>query len=189
MKPAKALYIQVLIAIALGVALGAWSPDWGVLMEPLGSAFIKAIKMLIAPIIFTTVATGIAGMGNVEKIGRVGWKSLLYFEVVTTLALVIGMLVAHAIQPGHGIHADVKTLDASSLTQYTKAAEETGTVKFLLNIIPDTFVSAFVKGEILQVLLIAVLAGIVLAKMGEPCAVFKSARAGGGARSRRPRPS
>lgn len=167
MKPAKSLYLQVLIAIALGIALGAWRPDWGTSLEPLGAAFIKAIKMLIGPIIFTTVVTGIAGMGNVEKIGRVGWKALLYFEVVTTLALVIGIVVAHSIQPGAGIHADVRTLDSSAVSQYTGVAQETTTVKFLLNIIPETFVSAFVKGEILQVLLVAVLAGIALAKMGD----------------------
>lgn len=123
--------------------------------------------MLIGPIIFTTVVTGIAGLGNVEKVGRVGWKALLYFEVVTTIALAIGLVVAHAFQPGAGIHANAETLNTADVAQYTKAAKAMTTAEFLLHIIPDTFVSAFVHGEILQVLLVSVLAGIVLAKLGD----------------------
>jgi aerobic C4-dicarboxylate transport protein len=166
-NPSKRLYLQVLVAIALGVAVGYFEPQHGAALKPLGDAFIKAIKMLIAPIIFTTVVTGIAGMGNVEKVGRVGWKALLYFEVVSTLALAIGLVVAHTFQPGAGIHADVATLNTADIEEYTKAAKTTGAVKFLLGIIPSSFLGAFVEGEILQVLFVAVLAGIVLAKMGE----------------------
>ena len=105
----------MLIAIVLGVAVGYFEPAWGANLKPLGDAFIKAIKMLIAPIIFTTVVTGIAGMGNVEKVGRVGWKALLYFEVVTTLALAIGLVVAHVIRPGEGIHANPATLNTADI--------------------------------------------------------------------------
>src|SRR3954469_20697935 len=125
MKPWKSLYGQVLIAIALGVAFGYFAPEKAATFKPLGDAFIKVIKMLIAPIIFTTVVTGIAGMGNVEKVGRVGWKALLYFEVVTTLALAIGLVVAHLIKPGAGIHADPATLNTSDIQAYTTAANET----------------------------------------------------------------
>lgn len=167
MKPWRSLYGQVLIAIVIGVLLGYFYPQTGAALKPLGDAFIKAIKMLIGPIIFTTVVTGIAGLGNVEKVGRVGWKALLYFEVVTTLALAIGLVVAHALQPGAGIHANAETLNTADVAQYTKAAKAMTTTEFLLHIIPDTFVSAFVHGEILQVLLISVLAGIVLAKLGD----------------------
>src|SRR5687767_2271596 len=165
MKPWKSLYVQVLLAIVVGVAVGHYWPDTGAALKPLGDAFIKAIKMLIAPIIFTTVVTGIAGMGNVEKVGRVGWKALLYFEVVSTLALLIGLVVAHVFQPGADIHATAASLDTADIQQYTTAAKSTGTVQFLLNIIPSSFFGAFVEGEILQVLLISILAGIVLAKI------------------------
>src|SRR5947209_5589853 len=123
--------------------------------------------MLIAPIIFTTVATGIAGMGNTEKVGRVGWKALLYFEVVSTFALLIGLVVAHLIQPGAGIHANPATLNTTDIQEYTSAATKTTTVKFLMSIIPSSFLGAFVEGEILQVLFISILCGIVLAKLGE----------------------
>ena len=167
MKPWKSLYGRVLIAIVLGVLVGYFAPETGAKMKPLGDAFIKAIKMLIAPIIFTTVVTGIAGMGNVEKVGRVGWKAILYFEVVTTLALAIGLGIAHWIQPGSGIHADPATLNTSDIQTYTTAAKETGAVRFLLDIIPNSFLGAFVGDQILQVLLISILCGLVLAKLGE----------------------
>jgi len=167
MKAAKSLYAQVLLAIVIGVAVGYFWPATGAAMKPLGDAFIKAIKMLIAPIIFTTVVTGIAGMGNVEKVGRVGWKALLYFEVVTTLALAIGLAVAHLIKPGTGIHADPATLNTSDIQAYTTAAKETTAVKYLLEIIPQSFFGAFVGDQILQVLLISILCGIVLAKLGD----------------------
>jgi aerobic C4-dicarboxylate transport protein len=166
-KPWKSLYAQVLIAIVLGVALGYAEPEWGAKLKPLGDAFIKAIKMLIAPIIFTTVVTGIAGMGNVEKVGRVGWKALLYFEVVTTLALGVGLVVAHVFRPGDGIHASAETLNTADIEQYTTAAKKSGVVDFALDVIPGSFFGAFVQGEILQVLFVAILCGIVLAKFGD----------------------
>jgi aerobic C4-dicarboxylate transport protein len=170
MKWLKSLYVQVLIGIVLGISLGYLWPEQGAALKPLGDAFVKAVKMLIAPIIFCTVVTGIAIMGDLKKIGRVGAKALLYFEVVTTMALIIGLVVARELQPGHGIHANAATLDASSVSQYTTAAKQQSTVDFLLHIIPNTFVSAFSDGEILQVLLIAVLAGIALAQMGTEAA-------------------
>jgi aerobic C4-dicarboxylate transport protein len=166
-KPWKSLYFQVLVAIAVGIAVGHFWPQAGAAFKPLGDAFIKAIKMLIAPIIFTTVVTGIAGMGNVEKVGRVGWKALLYFEVVTTIALGIGLVVAHAFKPGAGINANPADLDVTGLEVYTSAARESGTIKFLLDIIPSSFLGAFVGDNILQVLLVSVLCGIVLAKLGD----------------------
>jgi aerobic C4-dicarboxylate transport protein len=167
MKLWKSLYAQVLIAIALGIAFGYFAPEKAAAFKPLGDAFIKAIKLLIAPIIFTTVVTGIAGMGNVEKVGRVGWKALFYFEVVSTVALAIGLVVAHLFHPGANINADPATLDTSAVAQYTTAAKKTGTIDYLLNIIPNTFVGAFVEGEILQILFISILTGIALAKLGE----------------------
>lgn len=170
MKWLKSLYIQVLIGIVLGITLGYVWPEEGAALKPLGDAFVKAVKMLIAPIIFCTVVSGIASMGDLKKIGRVGMKALLYFEVVTTLALIIGLVVAREFEPGHGIHANATTLDASSVSQYTTAAKQQSTVDFLLHVIPHTFVSAFSEGEILQVLFIAILAGIALAQMGTKAA-------------------
>ncbi len=167
MKILRLLYVQVLIAIVLGVILGYTEPAWGAAMKPLGDAFIKLIKMLIAPIIFTTVVSGIAGMGDLKKIGRVGLKALFYFEVVSTLALVIGLLVVNWIQPGVGINADVTTLDTKAVAQYTTAAQHSSTTDFLLHVIPDTFVGAFAQGEILQVLLISLLFGFALAGLGD----------------------
>jgi len=167
MKILRHLYVQVLIAIVLGVILGYTEPAWGAAMKPLGDAFIKLIKMLIAPIIFTTVVSGIAGMGDLKKIGRVGLKALFYFEVVSTLALVIGLLVVNWIQPGVGINADVTTLDTKAVAQYTTAAQHSSTTDFLLHVIPDTFVGAFAQGEILQVLLISLLFGFALAGLGD----------------------
>ena len=167
MKIFRHLYVQVLVAIVLGVLLGSTEPEWGTAMKPLGDAFIKLIKLLIAPIIFTTVVTGIAGMGDLKKIGRVGLKALLYFEVVSTLALVIGLVVVNWIQPGVGINADVASLDTKAVAQYTTVAQNSSTVDFLLNVIPDTFVGAFANGEILQVLLISLLFGFALAGLGD----------------------
>ena len=167
MKIFRHLYVQVLVAIVLGVLLGSTEPEWGAAMKPLGDAFIKLIKLLIAPIIFTTVVTGIAGMGDLKKIGRVGLKALLYFEVVSTLALVIGLVVVNWIQPGVGINADVASLDTKAVAQYTTVAQNSSTVDFLLNVIPNTFVGAFANGEILQVLLISLLFGFALAGLGD----------------------
>src|SRR5689334_17742532 len=151
------LYFQVLTAIGIGVLLGNFYPEVGVSMKPLGDGFIKLIKMIIAPVIFCTVVTGIAGMEDMKKVGRVGAKALLYFEVVTTLALAIGLVVVNVIQPGAGFNADVTKLDTKALTALTAKAPATSTVDFLLNIIPTSVVDAFAKGDILQVLFFAIL--------------------------------
>jgi aerobic C4-dicarboxylate transport protein len=155
----KHLYVQVLFAIACGVLLGHFWPDTGASMKPLGDAFIKLIKMIIAPIIFCTVVGGIAGMEDMKKIGRVGGKALLYFEVVSTIALIIGLLVVNTLKPGVGMNIDPATLDTKQLASYTTAAKSQSTVDFLMNVIPTTVVDAFAKGEILQVLLFSVLCG------------------------------
>jgi aerobic C4-dicarboxylate transport protein len=160
------LYVQVLFAIFCGVLLGHFYPDTGAAMKPLGDAFIKLIKMIIAPIIFCTVVTGIAGMEDMKKIGRVGGKALLYFEVVSTLALVIGLVVVNTLKPGAGMNIDPATLDTKSLAIYTTAAKSQSTVDFLLNVIPTTVIDAFAKGEILQVLLFSVLFGFAMAAAG-----------------------
>ncbi|MGC3980375.1 MAG: dicarboxylate/amino acid:cation symporter [Steroidobacteraceae bacterium] len=163
----RSLYIQVLFAIACGVALGHFYPQIGASMKPLGDGFIKLIKMMIAPIIFCTVVTGIAGMEDMKKVGRVGGKALLYFEVVSTLALAIGLIIVNILKPGVGMNADPSTLDAQAVTGYASAAKSMGTVDFLLNVIPTTMVDAFAKGEILQVLLVSLLIGFSLSAAGE----------------------
>lgn len=159
------LYVQVLIAIALAVLLGYFYPKTAVEMKPLGDGFVKLIKMIITPIVFCTVVTGIAGMQDMSKLGRVGAKTLLYFEVVSTLALIIGLAVVHFFQPGAGMNADPSTLDTKGLAAFTSAAKSNGIVEFILNIIPSSVIDAFAKGEILQVLLFAVLFGVSLAQM------------------------
>jgi aerobic C4-dicarboxylate transport protein len=161
------LYVQVLIAIVLGVLLGWLDPVLGAKLQPLGDGFIKLIKMLIAPIIFSTVVAGIGGMGDLRQVGRVGLKALVYFEVVTTLALIIGLVVSNVFTPGAGIHATAASLDASAVSKYAGAAQALSTVEFLLKIIPTTFVGAFTDGDILQVLLVAVLFGFALAGLGD----------------------
>lgn len=163
----KILYVQVIFAIVCGVLLGMFEPKLGVDMKPLGDGFVKLIKMIIAPVIFCTVVTGIAGMQDMKKVGRVGGKALLYFEVVSTFALAIGLLVANLLQPGAGFNVDPATLDSSAIAQYTSKAHAQSSVDFLLNIIPTTFVDAFAKGDILQVLLIAILFGFSLSLLGE----------------------
>jgi len=161
------LYAQVLIGIVIGAVLGAVKPAWGVALRPLGDAFVNLVKMLIGPIIFTTVVVGLAGMGDLRRVGRVGAKALIYFEVVTTLALVIGLAVANTFRPGAGFHVDPKALDVSGVTKYANAAQQVNWVETLLHIIPKTFVSAFAEGEILQVLLLAILFGLALGRLGE----------------------
>jgi aerobic C4-dicarboxylate transport protein len=161
------LYLQVLIGITIGTILGFLAPDTAAAMKPLGDAFVKLIKMVIAPIIFATVVVGIAKIGDMKEVGRVGIKALLYFEVVTTLALVIGLVVVNVLQPGHGINADPKTLDARAVASYATQAKGLSTIDFLLNIIPSSVVDAFAKGEILQVLLFSVLFGLSLAQFGD----------------------
>lgn len=161
------LYFRVLVAIVIGIVLGYFSPDFAAKMQPLGDGFIKLIKMMIAPIIFTTVVVGIASMGDMKKVGRVGVKTLIYFEVLSTIALVIGLIVVKLYQPGAGINADVASLDTKAIASYTTAAKSLNTTDFLLNIIPSNVVDAFAKGEILQVLLFSVLFGLALSAMGE----------------------
>ncbi len=161
------LYVQVLTAIAAGIALGYYYPEMGVEMKPLGDGFIKLIKMIITPVIFCTVVTGIAGMEDMKKVGRVGGKALLYFEVITTLALAIGLVIVNVIQPGAGFNADVTKLDTKALTAYTTQAKSHTITDFIMNIIPSSVVDAFAKGDILQVLLFALLFGFALSALGE----------------------
>ena len=163
----KVLYVQVLIAIVLGVLLGVFYPELGTAMKPLGDGFIKLIKMIIAPVIFCTVVAGIAGMQDMKKIGRVGGKALIYFEVVSTFALAIGLVVANVAKPGAGFNVDPAHLDSSSIAQYTTNAHAQTTTEFIMHIIPTTFVDAFATGNILQVLLVAILFGFALSMMGE----------------------
>ena len=163
----KILYVQVLFAIVLGVLLGVFYPEVGTAMKPLGDGFIKLIKMIIAPVIFCTVVAGIAGMQDMKKIGRVGGKALLYFEVVSTFALAIGLIVANVAKPGAGFNVDPAHLDSSAIAQYTTNAHAQTTTEFIMHIIPTTFVDAFATGNILQVLLVAILFGFALSMMGE----------------------
>ena len=163
----KRLYLQVLVAIASGIALGHFYPDLGAQMKPFGDGFIKLIKMLIAPVIFCTVVSGIGGMESMKAVGKTGAYALLYFEIVSTLALIVGLIVVNVVQPGAGMNVDVATLDASAVAAYEKAAQEQGVVEFLLEIIPETFLGAFATGEILQVLFISLLFGFALHALGE----------------------
>jgi aerobic C4-dicarboxylate transport protein len=161
------LYAQVLTAIVFGVLLGYFYPQLGEQMKPLGDGFIKLIKMLIAPIIFCTVVHGIASMEDMKKVGRVGLKALIYFEVVTTLALIVGLVVVNVLQPGVGMNVDSKTIDTKSIQVYTTKAGQQSTVEFLMHIIPNTVVGAFAEGEILQVLFFAILFAFALFMLGE----------------------
>jgi aerobic C4-dicarboxylate transport protein len=161
------LSFQVLAGIVLGVILGFLWPETGVAMRPLGDGFIKLIRMIIAPIIFGTVVVGIAKMGDMKEVGRIGVKALIYFEVVSTLALLLGLIVVNVAQPGAGINADPATLDAEAVKAYTSTAQTLTTTQFILNIIPTTFVDAFARGEILQVLLVSILFGLALLHMKE----------------------
>jgi len=162
----KILYVQVLFAIACGILIGVFQPAWGVALGPLGVGFIKLIKMIIAPVIFCTVVTGIAGMQDIKKVGRVGGKALIYFEVISTFALIIGLIIANVIRPGEGFNANLASIDTSDIAQYTTKAHLPTTVEFIMNIIPDTFIGAFAKGDILQVLLIAILVGFAISTLG-----------------------
>jgi aerobic C4-dicarboxylate transport protein len=162
----KSLYVQVLTAVVLGVLLGHFYPQLGADMKPLGDGFIKLIKMIIAPIIFCTVVIGIAGMEDMKKVGKTGGLALLYFEVVSSLALIVGLVIVNLLQPGAGMNIDAATLDTKSIASYTAPGKMVGTVDFLLNIIPTSVIDAFAKGEILQVLLFAVLFGFALHKFG-----------------------
>ena len=161
------LYFQVLTAIVIGVLLGYFYPKLGEQMKPFGDGFIKLIKMLIAPIIFCTVVHGIASMGDLKQVGRVGLKALIYFEVVTTLALIVGLIVVNVMQPGAGMNVDPKAVDTKSIQVYTTKAGQESTADFLMHIIPNTVVGAFAEGEILQVLFFAVLFAFALHMLGE----------------------
>jgi len=162
----KSLYFQVITAIALGVMLGHFYPESGAAMKPLGDGFIKLIKMMIAPIIFCTVVVGIAGMEDMKKVGKTGGMALLYFEVVSTLALVIGLIIVNVVQPGAGMHIDVHTLDTKGIAAFAGPGKMQTTTEFLMAIIPTTFTDAFAKGEILQVLLISIFFGFALHRFG-----------------------
>ena len=160
------LYVQVLVAIAIGVGIGYFTPQTGAALKPLGDAFIQLIKMMIGPVIFCTVVHGIASMRDMAKVGRVGVKALVYFEVVSTLALAIGLIVGELAKPGAGFNIDPATLDPKAVSGYVTRAKEEGIVHHLLAIIPNTFVDAFAKGDLLQILLISVLTGFAVARMG-----------------------
>ena len=158
----KSLYVQVIVAITIGILLGHYYPETGVALKPLGDGFVKLIKMVIAPIIFCTVVSGIAGMQSMKSVGKTGGYALLYFEIVSTIALIIGLVVVNVVKPGAGMHIDVSTLNASSVAAYAAAGAQQTTVGFLLNIIPNTVVGAFANGDILQVLMFSVIFGLSL---------------------------
>ncbi|WP_313731372.1 dicarboxylate/amino acid:cation symporter [Pseudomonas sp.] len=162
----KSLYVQVLVAITIGILLGHFYPETGVALKPLGDGFVKLIKMVIAPIIFCTVVSGIAGMQSMKSVGKTGGYALLYFEIVSTIALIIGLIVVNVVKPGAGMHIDVTTLNASSVAAYAAAGAQQTTVGFLLNIIPNTVVGAFANGDILQVLMFSVIFGFALHRLG-----------------------
>jgi aerobic C4-dicarboxylate transport protein len=170
----RSLYFRVIAGIVLGVLLGVFYPRAAEAMKPLGDGFIKLIRMMIAPIIFFTVVVGIAGIGDLKKLGRVGLKSLLYFEVLTTVALLIGLLVVKIVQPGAGMNVNPATLDSKAVAQYAAQGRELHAVDFLLNIIPNTVTSAFAQGDILQVLLVAILFGLALAAIPRNRAIVEA---------------
>ena len=162
----KQLWVQVLIAMALGILIGHFFPEAGIKLQPLGDGFIKLIRMLIAPIIFCTVVLGIAKMDDMSRVGRVAVKGLIYFEVMTTVALVVGLVVVNLWQPGAGMNVNASNLDTASVSKYVAQSHETGMVPFIMNIIPNTFVGSLSEGHILQVLLISVLTGCALMRFG-----------------------
>jgi len=167
MKYLKVLYVQVIIAIVIGIIVGHFYPSFGVQLKPLGDGFIKLIKMMIAPIIFCTIVTGIAGMQNTKKVGRVGLKAILYFEVVTTLALIIGLLVINILKPGVGMNVDVTSLDTKDIQNYISESKSQSVGDFFMHIIPENIVNALSTSNILQVLFFSVLLGFALSKIGE----------------------
>ncbi|MDB5980998.1 MAG: C4-dicarboxylate transporter, partial [Pseudomonas sp.] len=166
------LYVQVLIAVILGAIVGVLFPETGTALKPIGDGFIKLIKMLLAPVIFLTVVTGIGRMENMKELGRVGVRALLYFEVVSTLALLVGLVVVDVFKPGAGMNINAAALDTSSLATYTSAVKHDSAMDFLLNIIPDTVVDAFAKGNVLQILMFSILLGVALANAGPKAKMF-----------------
>ncbi len=163
----KSLYVQVLVAIAIGVLLGYFYPETGAKMKPLGDGFVKLVKMIIAPVIFCTVVVGIAGMEDMKKIGKTGGLALLYFEIMSTVALIIGLVAVNVFKPGAGMNVDAASLDPSAVSQYTGVSQTMSTQDFLLHIIPSSIVDAFAKGDMLQVLLVSTFFGFALHACGE----------------------
>jgi aerobic C4-dicarboxylate transport protein len=164
---AHSLYLQVLVAVVIGALIGYFRPRFGEALRPLGEGFIRLVKMLIAPIVFTTVVTGIAKMGDLKKVGRVGLKAIVYFEVLTTLALAIGLVVGKLVRPGAGMNVNPATLDTKAIASYTASSHQLSAGEFVMNIIPKDVADAFARGDILQVLFFAVLFGVALAGLGE----------------------
>jgi aerobic C4-dicarboxylate transport protein len=164
----SSLWVQVTVGIVIAIVFGALSPARAVAMKPLGDAFIRLITMIITVLIFCTVVTGIAGMGDLRKVGRVGGKALLYFEIVSTLALVVGLIVGNVVRPGQGFNANVATLDARAVADYAGQAKAQTVTDFLMHIIPTTLVDAFTKGDILEVVLVSALFGFALSAVGAP---------------------
>ena len=163
----KSLYAQVILAILLGILIGFLYPGFAIKLKPLGDGFIKLVKMMIAPLIFCTIVNGIAGMQDVKKVGRVGIKAIIYFEVLTTLALIIGLVVVNVLKPGAGMNIDPSTLDAKTISSYVTPGKTTNAVDFILHIIPDNIINAQSNGDLLQILFFSVLFGIALSKIGE----------------------
>ena len=175
MQLLRLLYVQVLLAIVAGVLIGHFAPELGIQLKPLGDGFIRLIRMLIAPIIFCTVVLGISGMDDLRSVGRTGLLALGYFEGVTTLALIVGLVVINVVGPGHGMHVDPAALDASRVANYASEASHLGVVDYLLNVIPTSMFDAFARGDILQVLVIAILSGFALQKLGARAATLRGA--------------
>ncbi len=170
----RSLYLQVLVAVVIGAVIGFAWPETGEALKPLGDGFIKLIKMMIGPIIFCTVVLGISGMEDLKKVGKTGGLALVYFEVVSTVALVIGLVIVNVVRPGAGVNADPATLDASAVAQYASQAESRGVTQYILDLVPSTLVGAFASGEVLQVLLVSVLFGFALhAAGGRQLAVYR----------------
>jgi aerobic C4-dicarboxylate transport protein len=163
----KSLYAQVIFAIIVGITIGYLFPAFATKLKPLGDGFIKLVKMMIAPVVFCTIVNGIAGMQNIKKVGRVGIKALIYFEIITTLALIIGLIVINFLKPGSGMNIDPSTLDASSVSSYVTQSKATGITDFLLHIIPENIIGALASGDLLQILFFSVLFGIALSKIGD----------------------
>ncbi len=166
----KSLYIQVLLAIAAGILLGHFYPDFATELKPLGDAFIRLIKMMIAPIIFCTIVSGIAGMQDTKKVGRVGLKAIIYFEIVTTLALITGLIVINILKPGNGMHVDIASLDSKAVDDYISQGKSQTVTEFILNIIPENIVNALSNNNLLQVLFFAILMGFALSTIKEKAA-------------------
>ena len=167
LKIFRSLYIQVITAIIIGIIIGSFFPEFATKLKPLGDGFIRLVKMMIAPVIFCTIVSGIAGMQNTKKVGRVGLKAIIYFEVITTLALIIGLAVINMLKPGAGMNIDPSTLDAQSVANYVTQGKANNAVDFLLHIIPENFINALSNGDILQILFFSVLFGIALSKIGD----------------------